>query len=125
MQIDGVFSGGGIKAYAYIGALLEIHQHNLTFKRVAGTSARSIIASFLAAGHTPSEIEKLTNQLDLKAFMDAPVITKYIPGTKWFFLDFQMGLYHGRRFEEWLQNKLDRKSTRLNSSHVSISYAVF
>ncbi|MBU5466375.1 patatin-like phospholipase family protein [Virgibacillus sp. MSJ-26] len=110
MQIDGVFSGGGIKAYAYIGALQEIHQHNLTFKRVAGTSAGSIIASFLAAGHTPSEIEKLTNQLDLKAFMDAPVITKYIPGTKWFFLYFQMGLYHGRRFEEWLQNKLADKN---------------
>src|SRR5690625_226195 len=26
---------------------------------------------------------------------------------------------------EWLQNNLDRKSTRLNSSHVAISYAVF
>src|SRR5207249_10220493 len=27
--------------------------------------------------------------------------------------------------ETWLFEKLDRKSTRLNSSHVSISYAVF
>src|SRR5438874_7206041 len=25
----------------------------------------------------------------------------------------------------WLANKIDRKSTRLNSSHVEISYAVF
>src|SRR5438034_8058645 len=29
------------------------------------------------------------------------------------------------RFEHWLQNPGDRKSTRLNSSHTVISYAVF
>src|SRR5690554_7496782 len=28
-------------------------------------------------------------------------------------------------YDESLENKLDRKSTRLNSSHVRISYAVF
>src|SRR2546430_11188182 len=30
-----------------------------------------------------------------------------------------------RRFPEELRNRLDRKSTRLNSSHSQISYAVF
>src|SRR5207253_10553561 len=29
------------------------------------------------------------------------------------------------RFLEWREHPLDRKSTRLNSSHVAISYAVF
>src|SRR5699024_11764470 len=29
------------------------------------------------------------------------------------------------QFSAWLADALDRKSTRLNSSHVSISYAVF
>src|SRR5437870_7541420 len=28
-------------------------------------------------------------------------------------------------FDQWLDHMLDRKSTRLNSSHVAISYAVF
>src|SRR5439155_9215987 len=31
----------------------------------------------------------------------------------------------GRRADRRAQNQLDRKSTRLNSSHVAISYAVF
>src|SRR5699024_1407327 len=30
-----------------------------------------------------------------------------------------------KSLEEWEEDDLDRKSTRLNSSHVSISYAVF
>lgn len=109
MQIDGVFSGGGIKAYAYIGALQSIQNSDLTFKRVAGTSAGAIIAAFLAVGYTADEIRKLTDQLDLKTFLDAPIITKYIPGTKWLFLYFQMGLYRGKRFEEWLHHQLAKK----------------
>src|SRR5690625_6604227 len=33
--------------------------------------------------------------------------------------------YQGKYDDYELRNKLDRKSTRLNSSHVAISYAVF
>src|SRR5690606_41004954 len=42
-------------------------------------------------------------------------------------LDDREGLTPGRKFNEWEQKgvPLDRKSTRLNSSHVKISYAVF
>lgn len=109
MQIDGVFSGGGIKAYAYIGALQSINDHNLTFKRVAGTSAGAIIAAFLAAGYTLTEIEEFIDKLDLKTFLDAPMLTNYIPGIRWFFLYFQMGLYHGKEFEKWLYNQLAKK----------------
>src|SRR5437667_6773986 len=31
----------------------------------------------------------------------------------------------GPEFERWLERERDRKSTRLNSSHITISYAVF
>jgi len=110
MQIDGVFSGGGIKAFAYIGALQSIHDHNLIFKRVAGTSAGAIIAAFLAAGYTSDEIEELTEELNLKTFLDSPMLTKYIPGTRWILFYFQMGLYQGKKFENWLQKKLALKN---------------
>src|SRR3712207_8550067 len=38
-----------------------------------------------------------------------------------------IGLYDGQRLQQFVrgQNLLDRKSTRLNSSHANISYAVF
>src|SRR3712207_8870120 len=35
------------------------------------------------------------------------------------------GLRDPARFDGWLYRLLDRKSTRLNSSHANISYAVF
>src|SRR5438067_7603301 len=38
---------------------------------------------------------------------------------------FKAELYLARRIDVTLEQLLDRKSTRLNSSHVSISYAVF
>src|SRR5690625_7442158 len=34
-------------------------------------------------------------------------------------------LYGGGRLQEFINGGIDRKSTRLNSSHVAISYAVF
>ena len=50
MIIDGVFSGGGIKGFAMIGALEVLEERGFAIKRSAGTSAGSIIASFIAAG---------------------------------------------------------------------------
>src|SRR5699024_9528665 len=90
MKIDGVFSGGGIKAYAFIGSLQSIYNHNLEFKRVAGTSAGAIMASFLASGYTLSEIEKSFKNLDLKLFLDAPVFNTVIHGMKWLSLSFPL-----------------------------------
>src|SRR5699024_9613137 len=146
MKIDGVFSGGGVKAYGFIGAMQSLVERNLTLARVAGTSAGAIIASFLAAGYQPEKMKKMFNELDLKQFLHPPKLSTIIPFSKWLFLYFQMGLYQGDKFEAWLHEKLakksihtfhdlrdgylkvvvrDRKSTRLNSSHVSMSYAVF
>ncbi|SHF60201.1 patatin-like phospholipase family protein [Ornithinibacillus halophilus] len=109
MKIDGVFSGGGVKAYAFIGALNTIQSRNYTFERVAGTSAGSILASFIAAGYNNEGIKNLLDELDLRTFLDPPKITKIIPGSKWLLLYFQLGLYKGDKFEKWLYNQLAKK----------------
>lgn len=110
MKIDGVFSGGGIKAYAFVGSLKSIHAHNLSFQRVAGTSAGSIIAGLIASDYKITEIEKLLNEIHLKAFLDPPKLTRIIPGAKWIYFYFEMGLYRGRKFERWLYDKLALKN---------------
>src|SRR5690625_1082871 len=110
MKIDGVFSGGGVKAYGFIGALQSLEERNLTLARVAGTSAGAIIASFLAAGYQPEEMKKMFNELDLKQFLDPPKLSTIFPFSKWLFLYFQMGLYQGNKFEAWLHEKLAKKS---------------
>src|SRR5699024_12436095 len=99
MKIDGVCSGGGVKAYAFIGALESIRDRQLALERVAGTSAGSIIAAFLAAGYQVEDIKQLIEHLDLKNFLHPPSLTKIITVCKWLFLYIQMVLYIGIKFE--------------------------
>lgn len=110
MKIDCVFSGGGVKAFAFVGALHSIEKHQLEIERTAGTSAGAIIASFLAAGYTILEIKKLVDELNLQQFLDPPTITKFLPFTKWLFLYFQLGIYKGDQLEQWLNAKLAAKN---------------
>lgn len=109
MKIDGVFSGGGVKAYAFVGALKSIEKNTLQLERVAGTSAGAIVASFVAAGYSTDEINNMLSELDLKELLDPPGLTRLIPFSKWFFLYFQLGIYKGDKLEQWLYNQLAKK----------------
>lgn len=109
MQIDGVFSGGGIKAFAFIGALQILEQRDFQFKRVAGTSAGAIVAGFIAAGFSINEIEKMLDELDVKSLLDPPKLTKTIPFLKWLNLYKRLGLYKGNALEKWFYKKLATK----------------
>lgn len=109
MKIDGVFSGGGVKAFAFIGALESVQEKQFTFERVAGTSAGAITAGLIAAGYKAEEIKLLFDDLNLKKFMDPILGGKVLPFAKWLFLYFTMGLYKGDKFEKWLYEKLAQK----------------
>ncbi|TFJ93695.1 patatin-like phospholipase family protein [Lentibacillus salicampi] len=109
MKIDGVFSGGGVKAYAFVGALQQISEHNLTFERVAGSSAGAMIAAFLAAGYRFDEIDEIVQDLDTRKLLDPPKWTTIIPFSKWINLYFQLGLYKGNKLEKWIAQHLERK----------------
>lgn len=109
MEIDGVFSGGGIKAFAFVGAYQVLTEKGFTFKRVAGTSAGSIVAAFIAAGYTVKEIEKALEELDTKSLLDPPKFSKTLPFLKWLNLYVRLGLYKGKALEKWLCKKLAEK----------------
>src|SRR5690625_4916161 len=105
LKIDTVFSGGGMKAYSFIGVLESLEERDIKIVRTAGTSAGAIISTLVAANYTAHEIKHFLMTLHAKKLLDAPRLTTVLPFSKWMYLD--------------------RKSTRLNSSHVAISYAVF
>ncbi len=111
MDIDGVFSGGGIKGFALIGAYSEIEKRGYRFKHVAGTSAGSIIAALIAAKYTSEEIYQLLNELDLEKFLDARK-TFIPPVAKWILLYWRLGLYKGDELEKWIAEKLAAKGIR-------------
>jgi len=109
MDIDCVFSGGGIKGYAFIGALQTIKEHQYEIKRVAGTSAGAILAACIAANYTVEEIEQMLEQVQIENLLDPPFLSKYVPFTKWFLLYRQMGLYKGDKLESWFEDILAKK----------------
>lgn len=112
MDIDGVFSGGGIKGLALIGALQAIEEKGLHFKRVAGTSAGSIAAAFIAAGYRSNEILHLVDDMTLEDILDTRRTIIPFPVAKWIFLYWRLGLYKGNNLEQWVAEKLAAKGLR-------------
>jgi predicted acylesterase/phospholipase RssA len=53
-----VFEGGGAKGMVFVGALQELQARGLAPARLLGTSAGSIMSTFLAAGYTIEEMEE-------------------------------------------------------------------
>jgi NTE family protein len=112
MEIDGVFSGGGIKGLALIGAVSAIQKKGFTYKRVAGTSAGSIIAAFISAGYSGEEMFELMDELNLIDFLDSR--KTFIPTSisKWVLLYWKLGLYKGVELENWIASKLAARGLR-------------
>ncbi|TGA96401.1 hypothetical protein E4665_15715 [Sporolactobacillus shoreae] len=108
MWIDIVFSGGGIKGFAFVGALARLEKSGYRFKRAAGTSAGSIVAALLMAGYTASEMKKLMDGMDTRQLLDAPARIRF-PFYKWLRVYFRMGLYRGEKLEHWLEKALADK----------------
>jgi NTE family protein len=92
-----VFEGGGVLGIAYAGALdvLESQQYLKNVKRVAGTSAGSIVSTLVALRCSAAEIKQIVYDTDFSTFMDFGIrfIDKY-------------GLYKGQAFLEWMQAQI-------------------
>lgn len=112
MQINAVFEGGGVKGISLVGAVHSAEQHGMTFRRVAGTSSGSIVASFLAAGYTAEEMEQLILKMPFSSFLQrAPIFQiKWIGPTMR--LLWKKGLYSGEALEKWVHDCLLKKGIR-------------
>lgn len=67
-----VFEGGGVLGMAYAGALKVLDDRDMLdgVKRVAGTSAGSLVAMALSLGYNAQEITKIIDGTDFKKFQD-------------------------------------------------------
>jgi len=109
MLIDGVFSGGGLKGFALVGAYQVLEEKGYRFHRVAGTSAGAILACFIAAGYSPKEIENMLDEQDFQVLLDPRKTIIPLPLMKWFQLYWRLGLYQGNALEKWFLEKLAEK----------------
>lgn len=112
MEIDGVFSGGGMKAIAFVGALEVIEREGITFKKIAGTSAGAIIGALLSAGYKSKEINDILTQVNFKEFLDRPKSRIPIPFISWLSFYWRLGMYKGYTFEKWMENLLKKKGIK-------------
>ncbi|MCQ2011495.1 MAG: patatin-like phospholipase family protein [Sporolactobacillus sp.] len=108
MIIDIVFSGGGVKGFAFAGALQVLEKAGYTFKRTAGTSAGSIVAALIAAGYTSKDLKKIMSEMDTNKLLE-PSVRMRFPLFKWFRLYFKMGLFKGDYLEHWIAGLLKAK----------------
>jgi NTE family protein len=103
-----IFRGGGMKGIAYCGALDVISNLGMLghVKRFAGTSAGSMLATFLACGYTSSEIERVFRTTNFQAFKDAKkgLIAKMEN------LYRKFGMYEGKVFYEWMGRRIAEKT---------------
>lgn len=109
MWIDGVFSGGGLKGFALVGAYQVLEAENFRFKRVAGTSAGAILAAFIAAGYSGKEIQTMLEELDVPSLLDSRKTILSFPFMKWVNVYNHLGLYKGKALEKWFFQKLAAK----------------
>lgn len=65
-----VLGGGGLKGLAHIGVLQVLAENNIPVASLSGTSAGSIIASLLAAGMSPYEMERVVLNLRPCDYLD-------------------------------------------------------
>jgi predicted acylesterase/phospholipase RssA len=89
-----VMKGGGVKGLALVGALIELQCH-YEFDAFVGTSAGAIVASLLAFGRSPSDLENILRKTDFRRFQDASLIRRW-----WNLLRYGY-LHPGKSFEAW------------------------
>lgn len=109
MWIDGVFSGGGLKGFALVGAYQVLEAESFRFKRVAGTSAGAILAAFIAAGYSGKEIQTMLEELDVPSLLDPRKTFFPFPFMKWVNVYNHLGLYKGKVLEKWFFHRLAAK----------------
>ena len=109
MEIDGVFSGGGMKGLALIGACKVFEAEGYSFKQTVGTSAGAIVAAMIAAGYTANEMEEIMQKQDFSELLDRRKTLLPLPFMKWLQLYWRMGLYQGIQLENWFSDILAEK----------------
>ncbi|WP_242520468.1 patatin-like phospholipase family protein [Halobacillus kuroshimensis] len=112
VKVDGVFSGGGVKALAFIGAVEELQSQGYVFRRVAGTSAGAILAALTAAGYTAGEIKSRLMSMSFEEMIHVPLTDRVFPFMKWLFLYYRLGLYNGAQMETVMAHWLEEKGVR-------------
>jgi NTE family protein len=104
--------GSGIKAFAHVGALQVLDSmHALNnIQAYAGTSGGAIIATLMAIGYTPNELEKIAYLVPMQKISDGHLSRLLLP--KYFSKN--LGAYNGIYFLNWIKKMIAAKTQNEN-----------
>jgi len=106
---DLVFEGGGVKGIGLAGAYAVLEERGFQPKSVAGTSAGAIAAALVAAGYSSAELDRLLLDLPFAEFKDEAWLDKVPAVGHAASVIFELGIYEGRAFQEWIAGHLAAK----------------
>lgn len=112
MLADAVFSGGGVRAIALVGALEVAEEKGYDWVNLGGTSGGAIVAALRAAGYRPRELKEMMEELDFERFQDRDLLDRVPVIGPVLSVLFQNGIYEGNALEAWLEEALARKGVR-------------
>lgn len=107
-EADLVLEGGGVKGIALVGAVSALMERGYEFKRVAGTSAGSIVGALVAARFPQKELESIVRSIDYRKFQDGSRWDDTVVG-KVVDLLRHSGVYAGDYLRSWLAEQLAKK----------------
>ena len=111
-RADLVFEGGGVKGIGLAGAYSILEEEGWEATNVAGTSAGAISAALVAAGYTAEELKQEVLQLDFAQFQDKGWEDRLPWFEKTLSLLKDLGIYEGKFFQQWMEQKLAAKGKR-------------
>jgi len=92
-----VFSGGGAKGLAHIGALKALEEFNIPIDYITGTSMGGVVGGFYAAGFSPEQIDSIATSKEFLRWINGDIPEKYKsyflepePTPQW--LEFNLGI---------------------------------
>lgn len=112
MNADLVFEGGGMKGIGLVGALAVLEEHGYVAQRRAGSSAGAIVAALHAAGYSAAELYETLLEVDFTRFLDTDWVDRIPLAGVPLSIVFELGIYEGDAFEEWMADKLAFKGVR-------------
>lgn len=107
----GIFQGGGCRAAAYAGAYSAALEKGVNFAEVAGASAGSIAAVFIAAGAPPEWLDENLRNLDFMDLLSKPKGRRFSTkgsrlSSKIYNLIRFNGVYDASKIEDWVEDRL-------------------
>ncbi len=109
--LDLVLAGGGVKGIGLVGAVVKLMEAGYRARRVAGSSAGSIVGEIVAAVArddrlTPEQVRRLALSIDYRKFLDpGPVESVPLLGPAWAILQ-GSGIYRGDYAHRFIADQL-------------------